>query len=290
MSVYRTHDKSATTHGNNELYQYLKEISRFSLLTREDEVALARAAKAGSRDAKQKLIESNLRFVVRVAKRYQGQGLPLMDLIAEGNLGLCEAVERFDVERGHHFITYAVWWIKQAILKALSEKSRMIRLPYNRANQLLHIEKARREIVKSGDKKPDNEKIARYLNLDSNYVRTLIDISRDVLSLEKPLSPKGDGAAISDMMEDDKAENPEVVAVNRTLRESIEDVLSTLNAREAEIILLRFGLRGDRPLSLKEIGERYNLTKERIRQIEKNALKRLRHPKRISRLAHFNRG
>jgi RNA polymerase primary sigma factor len=213
-----------------------------------------------------------------------------MDLIAEGNLGLCEAVERFDVDRGYHFITYAVWWIKQAILKALSEKSRMIRLPFNRANQLLHIEKIRREIVKSGEKEPDFEKIARYLDLDKEYVRTLINMSRDVLSLEKPLSPKGDGAAIAELMEDDKAESPEMVTVNRTLRESIDEVLSTLNEREAEIILLRFGLRGDRPLSLKEIGERYDLTKERIRQIEKGALKRLRHPKRIRRLVNFDRG
>jgi RNA polymerase primary sigma factor len=287
VSVERSYLRSASVAADNPLSMYLKEINRIPLLTREKEVELAREARKGSCEAKSRLVEANLRFVVTVARKYQNQGLPLIDLISEGNLGLCAAVDRFDVEKGYHFISYAVWWIRQSILRALCEKTRMIRLPFNRANELMKIEKARRELSRHRESEPDAEEIADYLKLDRDRVRRLLNISQETLFLEKPLSPEKDSGTLTDTLEDTRGGNPEQVAMNALLQELIEEVLDTLHGREAEVIKLRFGLDGRKALSLREIADRLNLTKERIRQIEKCALKRLRNPVRTRKLESY---
>ena len=266
---------------------YFHEINEIPLLTREEEVMLAREVKEGSKEAKDRLIKANLRFVVNVAKHYQNKGLSLSDLISEGNLGLITAVDKFDVDKGYHFITYAVWWIRQAILKAIYEKSRMIRLPLNRAIELVQIENAKKSIEQYKEGEADIDEIVDYLGIDKKRVTDLINASKDIISLETPLSSEKNANTISDLSIDSKGEKPELVIINRKLEESIEEVLSTLSEKESNVIKYRFGLEGERPYSLKEIGDKYNLTKERIRQIEKKAISRLRHPTRRRRLESY---
>jgi RNA polymerase primary sigma factor len=265
----------------NILTTYLREINRIPLLTRAEEEEAAREAAKGSEAARDKLVKGNLRFVVNVAKRYQGQGLAIMDLISEGNIGLMNAVEHYNVDKGYHFISYAVWWIRQAILKAICEKSRMIRLPLNRANELVQIQRARKFTRESQSTETEIREVAQLLNMDENHVAELLSISRDHISLDNPVqSGNRDATALEDFVEDEQHEAPEDYAMNRALREDIENVLDTLDRKEADIIRFRYGLGNCRPLSLKEIGSRFNLTKERIRQIEKKAIKRLQHPTR----------
>lgn len=266
---------STASGDENILSIYLKEINRIPLLTREEEDRYARAAAQGDQHAKDMLVKSNLRFVVNIAKKYQNQGLPLSDLISEGNIGLINAIERYDVDKGYHFISYAVWWIRQAILKAVCEKSRMIRLPLNRANELVQIEKARKFITGGMSEDGEIREIARMLNMDSDHVADLVNVSRDLISLETPVFDERDSSVVGDFVENDAYVSPESVAIENNLREDINAVLKTLTEKEREVIQYRFGLNGRRAMSLKEIGERFNLTKERIRQIEKNALKRL---------------
>lgn len=287
LSVDKKYSQLGTSLDVSSLSVYLREINKIPLLTRDEEVELARRAKKGDKEAKDKLIQANLRFVVNVAKKYQNQGLTLSDLISEGNLGLITAVDKFDVDKGYHFISYAVWWIKQSILKAICEKSRMIRLPLNRANELLQIEKVKREIGSNKDGEADIEEIADFLDMDKSRINDLINASKEFVSLETPLSSDKDANTISDLMEDTKGADPEEVLINNTLQESIEDVLSTLTEKESSVIRYRFGLNGERPHSLKEIGDKYNLTKERIRQIEKKAISRLRHPSRSQKLKSY---
>lgn len=271
----------------NVLSMYLNDINQIPLLTREEEDDCARRAAAGEKSAKEKLINSNLRFVVNVAKRYQNQGLPLVDLISEGNIGLMNAADRFDVEKGYHFISYAVWWIRQSILKAICEKSRMIRLPLNRANELVQIEKARKVIQSNKTEEEEIRDIADLLNMDETHVREILNISRDMISIDSPIHGDHENASVGDFLEDSQYEYPEAVAIRRNMREDIDDVLDTLTQKEADIIRYRYGLTGTRAMSLKEIGDMYNLTKERIRQIEKKAIKRLQHPNRMSRLEAY---
>jgi RNA polymerase primary sigma factor len=268
---------------------YLHEINAIPLLTREEEIQLAEASKDGSKKAKDKLIVANLRFVVNIAKKYQNKGLSLSDLINEGNLGLIIAVDKFDVDKGYHFISYAVWWIRQSILKAIGEKSRMIRLPLNRANELVQIEKIKKRIEKYKEGEAAVEEIADYLEIDKKRVKNLIDISKDIVSLETPLSSEKNANTISDIIKDSRGDSPERVTINNKLQDSIEEVLATLSEMESKVIKYRFGLKGERPHSLKEIGDKYNLTKERIRQIEKKAINRLRHPTRMRKLESYVR-
>jgi RNA polymerase primary sigma factor len=271
----------------NSLSMYLKEINRIPLLTRQEEDDCARAAAQGDQQAKDKLVKSNLRFVVNVAKKYQNQGIPLADLVSEGNIGLINAVERYDVDKGYHFISYAVWWIRQAILKAICEKSRMIRLPLNRANELVQIEKAHKLIHQGQGERKEIEEIAKMLNMDQTLVTDLVNISRDLVSLESPVYVEKDSSVVGDFIEDQGHQGPEAYALEQGLKEDIDLVLSSLTEKEAEIIRSRFGLNGKHPESLKEIGDRFNLTKERIRQIEKKALKRLQSPNRMERLVSY---
>lgn len=257
---------------------YLNEINQVPLLTRQEEEELARRAAEGDQKAKEKLIAANLRFVVNVAKKYQNQGLPLDDLISEGNIGLINAIERFDVSKGYHFISYAVWWIRQAILKAICEKSRTIRLPLNRANELVQIEKLRKQLMAEKGEEPEIETVAERLGLNPSQVSELLQISRELVSLESPAYDDKDSSSIGDFVEGSYAEDPEQKTLERTLKDDLARVLNQLPSKEREILEHRFGLNGKKPLSLKEIGQRYRLTKERIRQIEKKALQRLRQP------------
>lgn len=289
MSVDKKYSELGSGLDVSSLSVYLREINKIPLLTRVEEINLARRAARGEQDAKDRLIKANLRFVVNVAKKYQNQGLTLSDLISEGNLGLITAVDKFDVEKGYHFISYAVWWIKQSILKAICEKSRMIRLPLNRANELLQIEKVKREIGSNKDGEADIDEIADFLDMDKSRINDLINASKEFVSLETPLSSDKDANTISDLMEDTKGADPEEMMIDKTLQESIEEVLSTLTDKESSVIRFRFGLNGERPHSLKEIGDKYNLTKERIRQIEKKAISRLRHPIRSQKLQSYIR-
>jgi RNA polymerase primary sigma factor len=264
----------------NVLSMYLAEINAIPLLNREEEDTCARQAAKGDRRAKEKLIKANLRFVVNVAKKYQNQGLPLMDLISEGNIGLMNAIEKYDVNRGYHFISYAVWWIRQAILKAICEKSRMIRLPLNRANELVQIEKARKELQNMKGGEPETEDIARFLDMDAKHVESLVNISRDLVSLDTPVFAEKDSTLLGEFVEDSDYKSPDEVVIERSLQSEINGVLRSLSDKEAEIIQYRFGLNGRIPMSLKEVGDKFKLTKERIRQIEKKAIKRLQHPSR----------
>ena len=273
---------------DNVLALYLKDINKIPLLTREEENELALKAAAGDRNAKHKIVNANLRFVVNVAKKYQNRGLDLTDLIREGNIGLLTAIERFDASKGYHFISYAVWWIRQAILKAICEKSRAIRLPLNRANELVQIEKARKLI--SGNKSDEEEiaEVAELLNMDGNHVREIINISRDMVSLDSAVrASEQDSSTLGDFLPDEQYETPEDAAVRITMKEDIDSVLDTLSEKEAEVLRFRFGLNGNSSMSLKEVGDVFNLTKERIRQIEKKAIRRLQHPRRMSKLEAY---
>ena len=273
---------------DNVLALYLKDINKIPLLTREEENDLAVKAARGDEKAKHKIVNANLRFVVNVAKKYQNRGLDLTDLISEGNIGLLTAIERFDVTKGYHFISYAVWWIRQAILKAICEKSRPIRLPLNRANELVQIEKARKTLTGNKSEEEEIAEVAVMLNMDSAHVREIIRISRDMVSLDSALRPAdADSATIGEFLEDDQYENPEQSAINMTMREDIDSVLDSLSEKEADVLRYRYGLNGSSSMSLKEVGDVFNLTKERIRQIEKKALRRLQHPQRMSRLEAY---
>ena len=287
MATKTSYGTSSSRGSDNVLSMYLKEINKIPLLTREEELHHATEAAKGLESAKEALIQANLRFVVNVAKKYQNQGLPLSDLISEGNIGLMNAIDRFDVTKGYHFISYAVWWIRQAILKAICEKSRMIRLPLNRANELVQIEKVRKELqgVKGVD--PAMKEIARQLGMTKEHVTDLVNISRELVSLETPIYAEKDSSILGDFIEDKDYHAPDEQVIDASLREDINSVLRTLTHKEADIIQYRFGLNGRRPLSLKEIGSKYSLTKERIRQIEKKALKRLQHPSRSQYLRSY---
>ena len=266
----------------------LKEINKIPLLSRDEETDLALKAAQGDTVARDKIVSSNLRFVVNVAKKYQNHGLELEDLISEGNIGLLTAIERFDVSKGYHFISYAVWWIRQAILKAICEKSRMIRLPLNRANELVQIEHARKLV--SGDKTEEQEiaEIANMLNMDAVHVRDMINISREMVSLDAAVRPdSSESSNVADFLEDSRYADPADVVIDSAMQEEIDAVLSSLTEREATVLRYRFGLGGNKSMSLKEVGDKFNLTKERIRQIEKKAIKRLQHPARTARLEAF---
>ena len=275
-------------HEENVLAMYLKDINKIPMISHEEEIELAKKAQAGDAVAKNKLVNSNLRFVVNVAKKYQNHGLDLTDLISEGNIGLLTAVEKFDVSKGYHFISYAVWWIRQSILKAICEKSRAIRLPLNRANELVQIEHAKKVIGSKKSEQQEFEEIAAMLNMDAGHVRDMVNISRDIVSLDAEINDGGDGhTKLADFYEDESYERPEEQAITEAMHDDINKVVDTLRPNEAKVIRMRYGLNGLKPMSLKEVGQECDLTKERIRQIEKHAIVRLQHPTRARKLEAY---
>jgi len=276
------------TYDDEILAMYLKEINRIPLLTHEEETELALKAQAGDKAAKDKIVRSNLRFVVNVAKKYQNHGLDLTDLISEGNIGLLTAIEKFDVSKGYHFISYAVWWIRQSILKAICEKSRAIRLPLNRANELVQIEHARKVVHGKKTEQQEFEEVAAMLNMDPSHVREMVNISREMVSLDAEIkNSDNDHTSIADFQEDESFDRPDEKYMDTAMAEDIDKVLETLRPNEASVLRMRYGLNGTKPMSLKEVGDKCNLTKERIRQIEKHAIVRLQHPTRARRLVDY---
>ena len=269
---------------NGALSMYLRDIEKIPLLGRDEEYELAIRAKNGDSAARERLVNGNLRFVVSIAKQFQNRGLPLIDLISEGNIGLLTAIDKFEPDKGYHFISYAVWWIRQAILKAISEKSRMIRLPMNKSADLIQILQAKSKIEKEGEDS-SIENIARECNMEEQDVLELMQIARDVSSLDAPVGSEED-TSFGDFIESEDP-RPEDYVMNKALKSSVESILGTLPEKERGIIKLRFGLDNNKQMSLKEIGEIYHLTKERIRQIEKKVLSGLRNNNEVNELKAY---
>ena len=271
----------------SSLDQYLKEISAYPLLKREDEVRLAQNIRKGDEEALDTLVRSNLRFVVSVAKKYQNQGVALGDLINEGNLGLIRAAKKFDETKGIKFISYAVWWIRQAILQALAEQSRIVRVPLNRAGALHKIGKRSSTLLQELGREPTVEEIADELDLSFEEVQRTLAISHSHLSLAAPLTP-GEDNRLLDYLADQFSSGPDDETYERALSGTIEEALSTLKDREATVIRLYYGLEGTKdPLTLEEIGAQLGITRERVRQIKEKALARLRHASRARYLESF---
>jgi RNA polymerase primary sigma factor len=267
-------------HDESSLDQYLKEISAYPLLNREDEVELAVMIRTGDEEALDKLVRSNLRFVVSVAKKYQNQGVALGDLINEGNLGLIRAAHKFDETKGIKFISYAVWWIRQAILQALAEQSRIVRVPLNRAGALHRIGKRSSTMLQELGREPTLEELAGELDLSEDEVQRTLAISQSHLSLDAPLTP-GEDNRLLDYLPDQFSAGPDDETYERALASTVEDALSTLKSREARVLRLYFGLEdGHDPMTLEEIGALLGITRERVRQIKEKALVRLRHASR----------
>lgn len=267
---------------------YLREIHKIPLMSREEENALALKAKMGDKAAKDKIVSANLRFVVNVARKYQGGGLDFVDLISEGNIGLLTAIEKFDSSKGYHFISYAVWWIRQCILKAICEKSRAIRLPLNRANELVQIEHARKLLGAGKSEEQEIVEVAEMLNMDASHVREMLNINREMVSLDAQVrGSDSEGTTVGDLMEDSRYVSPYEKMLNKEMRRDIDETLDTLRPEEAHVLRMRFGLEGGKPMSLKEVGDTCNLTKERIRQIEKRAIVRMQHPRRMGKLEAY---
>jgi RNA polymerase primary sigma factor len=272
----------------SSLDQYLKEISAYKLLTREDEVELAQRIRNGDEEALDRLVRSNLRFVVSVAKKYQNQGVALSDLINEGNLGLIRAAHKFDETKGIKFISYAVWWIRQAILQALAEQSRIVRVPLNRAGALHRIGKRSAMLLQELGREPTVEELADELDISEDEVRRTLSLSQTHLSLDAPLTP-GEDNRLLDYLPDQFAPGPDDETYDRALLDTVEEALGTLKEREAKILRLYFGLDGQEPMTLEEIGSLLGITRERVRQIKEKALLRLRHASRARFLETFMR-
>ena len=265
---------------------YLREIGKTPLITANEEIELAKRIKKGDNIALEKLTKANLRFVVSVAKQYQNQGLSLADLINEGNIGLIKAAKRFDETRGFKFISYAVWWIRQAILQALAEQSRIVRLPLNRVGTLHKIGKISSSLEQEYGREPSANEIAQELELTEKEVADTLKISNSHLSLDAPFSTSEDNSLI-DVLEDEFQPSPDECLLDESLRVEIEKALDTLTPRESEVINLYFGLTQEKPLTLEEIGARFSLTRERVRQIKEKAIKRLRHASRSKSLRAY---
>jgi len=268
------------------LDQYLKEISVYPLIDKAEEVRLAKEIRKGEEAALNKLVRSNLRFVVSVAKKYQNQGVPLPDLINEGNLGLIRAAHKFDETKGIKFISYAVWWIRQAILQALAEQSRIVRVPLNRAGALHRIGRRSSALLQELGREPTVEEIAEELEISREEVERTLAISQSHLSLDAPVTP-GEDNRLLDYLPDQYSPGPEDEAYRHALKETVEDALSTLKEREAKILSLYFGLDDQEPMTLEEIGSLLGITRERVRQIKEKALLRLRHASRARFLETF---
>jgi len=278
--------KKVNIRANQSLEKYLQEIGEEELLEPEEEINLARLIKAGDQIALEKLTKANLRFVVSVAKQYQNQGLSLGDLINEGNLGLIKAAKRFDETRGFKFISYAVWWIRQSILQALAEQSRVVRLPLNRVGALNKIGKAFSNLEQEFEREPSPEEIAEQLDMTAFEVTDTLKMSGRHLSMDAPFN-QGEDNRLLDILHNDRAPSPDHGLMAESLKNEIERALQTLSRREAEVVRLYFGLNREHPLTLEEIGEKFNLTRERVRQIKEKAIRRLRHTSRSKTLRSY---
>lgn len=268
---------------DRSLDTYLKEIRTIPVLNLQEEMALARDARNGVNGAINKLIQANLRFVVVVARQYQNQGLPLSDLINEGNIGLIKAAQRYDEHKGFKFISYAVWWVRQAIMQALAEQSRIFRLPLNRAEELRRINKAVRGLKQELGREPTTHEIAGKLSLDHKEVVNIMRTFSPHLSLDAPFSP-GEEGRLLDVIEDTTIESPDTPVMEKSLKEEVVWALNTLTVREAAVIRSYFGINREKPMTLDEIGKQFGLTRERVRQIKERAIRRLRHTSRSVRL------
>ncbi|NIW79970.1 MAG: sigma-70 family RNA polymerase sigma factor [Calditrichae bacterium] len=278
--------RGTVSRASQSLDKYLQEIGEVSLLTPEEEIELAQRIKENDQIALEKLTKANLRFVVSVAKQYQNQGLSLGDLINEGNLGLIKAAKRFDETRGFKFISYAVWWIRQSILQALAEQSRVVRLPLNRVGALNKIGKAYSALEQEFEREPSASEIAEQLEMTDFEVADTLKISGRHLSMDAPFSNSEDNRLL-DVLQNDHQPPPDSDLMGESLKVEIERALATLTKREAEVVRLYFGLGQEHPLTLEEIGERFNLTRERVRQIKEKAIRRLRHASRSRALRAF---
>ncbi|GBD90430.1 RNA polymerase sigma factor SigA [bacterium BMS3Abin04] len=271
--------KQFTNRESQSLDKYLQEIGKVDLLNPEDEIDLAIKIKKGDQLALEKLVKSNLRFVVSVAKQYQNQGLSLGDLINEGNLGLIKAAKRFDETRGFKFISYAVWWIRQSILQALAEQSRIVRLPLNRVGTLNKIGKAYSSLEQEYEREPSATELANELDMDLDEISDTLKIAGRSVSMDAPFA-QGENNSLLDMLSSEEDPSPDKSLMSDSLRREIERALSTLTERESEVIRLYFGLDDDHSFTLEEIGEKFHLTRERVRQIKEKAIRRLRHTSR----------
>jgi len=271
---------------NDPVRMYLKEIGRISLLSSEEEMNLSVRIADGDEDAKRLLAESNLRLVVSIAKRYVGRGLLFLDLIQEGNIGLMKAVDKFDFEKGYKFSTYATWWIRQAITRALADQARTIRVPVHMVETINKMVRIQRQMTLELNREPSDEEIAKKMGISVDKVREVIKISQEPVSLETPIGEEDD-SHLGDFLKDESSLSPEEYTENEILKEEIKDVLQTLQPREQEVLELRFGLIDGTCHTLEDVGKRFNVTRERIRQIEAKALRKLRHPSRAKKLKDF---
>lgn len=271
---------------NDPVRMYLKEIGKIPLLTSEEEVELAKMIEENSEEARRRLAEANLRLVVSIAKKYVGRGMLFLDLIQEGNLGLIKAVEKFDYRKGYKFSTYATWWIRQAITRAIADQARTIRIPVHMVETINKLIRISRQLVQELGREPLPEEIAQEMNISEERVREILKIAQEPVSLETPIGEEDD-SHLGDFIEDQEAQAPADAAAFELLKEQLEDVLDTLSAREEKVLRLRFGLDDGRSRTLEEVGQFFGVTRERIRQIEAKALRKLRHPMRSKRLRDY---
>ena len=271
---------------NDPVRMYLKEIGRVDLLSAQEEIELAHRIEEGDEEAKRRLAEANLRLVVSIAKRYVGRGMLFLDLIQEGNMGLIKAVEKFDYRKGFKFSTYATWWIRQAITRAIADQARTIRIPVHMVETINKLIRVQRQLLQDLGREPAPEEIAEEMDLTPEKVREILKIAQEPVSLETPIGEEDD-SHLGDFIEDQEATSPSEHAAYELLKEQLEDVLDTLTDREENVLRLRFGLDDGRTRTLEEVGKVFGVTRERIRQIEAKALRKLRHPSRSKRLKDF---
>ena len=281
-------ENSFTERGNAEdpVRMYLKEIGRIPLLSSEDEIELAKRMEEGDEEAKKKLSEANLRLTVSIAKRYSGRGMQFLDLIQEGNLGLIKAVEKFDYRKGYKFSTYATWWIRQSITRAIADQARTIRIPVHMVETMNRVNRTSRRLLQEYGREPTPEEIAEAMNLPVERVLEISKISQEPVSLETPIGEEED-SHLGDFIQDEHIPVPADEAAHTLLREQLEKVMDTLSEREQKVLALRFGLEDGKPHTLEEVGREFQVTRERIRQIEAKALRKLRHPTRSRKLRDF---